>query len=106
MKITKNWFKKNGSWSAVRRWTLSHYPDGVQASYLVERLWDKYRSWAAWIVVRWPDAPAALVKKLAEDDDWYVRQLIAQRPRLSAALVERLAEDTEWEVREAIAERS
>ena len=105
MKITASWFKRNSSWSAVRRWTLSHYPDGVQASELIKTLWDEYRSWAAWIVVRWPDAPKALVERLAGDADWRVRVIIAQRPRLSAALVKQLAGDTEWEVRIIIAER-
>ena len=106
MKITKSWFRQNSPCDYIRDWTLTRYPNGVQASELVEALWDEYRSWAAWIVARWSDAPGALVKKLAEDANWRVRSVIAKRPHLSAVLTKQLAGDADSWVRMLIAKRS
>lgn len=55
------------------------------------------------IKARRHDLPAALIEKLAKDDDAWVRRWLARNPCVSADLLSDLAEDQDHEVRRGVA---
>jgi hypothetical protein len=62
--------------------------------------------WVRWVIAEQPDLSKKLVYKLAEDEDYHIRNAIAVRPDLPKDLMPKLAEDENADVRWQIAERS
>ncbi len=58
--------------------------------------------WAKRLAARHPLTPPETLRTLAQDEDWRVRQAVAQNPGLAADLLTRLSSDTDADVRRAV----
>lgn len=60
-------------------------------------------AWARKLAARHPSAPLGLIVAFASDEDWRVREAVAQNLRLPADTLEQLSNDTDRDVRAAAA---